>query len=247
MGGLFLIRIDNLRVQVGTFLLDSISFEVAAGQYAVLMGRTGAGKTTLLESICGLRQIAGGRIWLIDRDVTGLKPGERGIGFVPQEGALFGTMTVRDQLGFALTVRGWTRKDIAGRVAELAELLDIKHLLARKPAGLSGGERQRVALGRALAARPQILCLDEPLSALDDATREEMYGLLSSIRRLAPVTTLHITHNRGEASRLADVVLLLDAGKIRPVSPQEIDLDLPSAVLTDSPPRRAAERQTSSD
>jgi ABC-type sugar transport system ATPase subunit len=156
-------------------------------------------------------------------------------------------MTVRDQLGFALTVRGWARKDIEGRVAELAELLDIKHLLARKPVGLSGGERQRVALGRALSARPQILCLDEPLSALDDATREEMYGLLPSVRRLASVTTLHITHNRGEASRLADVVLLLHAGKIRPVSPQEIDQDVPSPVLTDSPPRHAAERQASSD
>jgi molybdate/tungstate transport system ATP-binding protein len=223
-----LIRVENLRVQVGTFVLDSISFEVASGQYAVLMGRTGAGKTTLIETICGLRRVAGGRIWLLEREVTALKPAERGIGYVPQDGALFETMTVKQQLGFALTIRRANRRDIERRVGELAELLGIKPLLHRKPAGLSGGERQRVALGRALAARPGILCLDEPLSALDDATREEMYALLSSVRRAAPVTTLHITHSRSEAIRLADTVLLLEAGKIRPVAPQDLDQDFPS-------------------
>jgi ABC-type sugar transport system ATPase subunit len=233
-GGPYLIRIENLRVQVGTFLLDSISFEVATGQYAVLMGRTGSGKTTLIESICGLRKVARGRIWLWDREVTRLKPAERGIGFVPQDGALFETMSVRQQLGFALTVRRWTRQEIDRRVDELAELLGIKDLLHRKPGGLSGGERQRVALGRALAAHPGVLCLDEPLSALDDSTREEMYGLLASVRKLAGVTTLHITHNRGEATRLADVVLLLEAGKIRVVQPQDLNQDFPSPVHPDS-------------
>jgi ABC-type sugar transport system ATPase subunit len=237
-----LIRIENLHVQAGTFSLDSISFEVATGQYAVLMGRTGSGKTTLMESICGLRKVACGRIWLWDRDVTRLKPAERGIGFVPQDGALFGTMTVRQQLGFALTVRRWTRQQIDRRVGELAELLGIKDLLHRKPAGLSGGERQRVALGRALAARPGVLCLDEPLSALDDATREEMYGLLSSVRQFAGVTTLHITHNRNEATRLADVVLLLEAGKIRVVRPQDVNQDFPSPVHPDSRHRQPAGR-----
>ena len=158
-----MIRVENLRVQAGTFSLDSISFEVATGQYAVLMGRTGAGKTTLMESICGLRRVACGRIWLLDRDVTRLKPAERGIGFVPQDGALFETMAVHQQLGFALTVRRRTRREIDRRVGELADLLGIKHLLCRKSAGLSGGERQRVALGRALAAHPGVLCLDEPL------------------------------------------------------------------------------------
>jgi molybdate/tungstate transport system ATP-binding protein len=225
-----LIRVENLSVQVGTFSLDSISFEVASGKYAVLMGRTGVGKTTLLESICGLRRIGGGRIWLQDRDVTGLKPADRGIGFVPQEGALFESMTVRDQLGFALSVRRRSRKEIDRRVDELAQLLSIGHLLRRKPSGLSGGERQRVALGRALAAKPGVLCLDEPLSALDDATRDEMYALLSSVRRVAPITTLHITHNRAEAARLADVVLLLEGGKIRQLDLEESDPRTPAAV-----------------
>jgi molybdate/tungstate transport system ATP-binding protein len=218
-----LIRVENLSVHAGTFSLDSISLEVASGQYAVLMGRTGVGKTTLLESICGLRRISAGRVWLHDREVTALKPSARGIGFVPQEGALFDSMTVRDQLGFALTVRRRPRAEIERRVLELAELLSIKHLLSRKPAGLSGGERQRVALGRALAANPGVLCLDEPLSALDDATREEMYALVTAVRRITPITTLHITHNRAEAARLADVVLLLEGGKIRRIDPGELN------------------------
>ncbi len=114
-GGCSVIRVENLHVQVGTFMLDSISFEVAAGQYAVLMGRTGAGKTTLMETICGLRPVDRGRIWLPDREVTALKPAERGIGFVPQDGALFETMAVREQLGFALTVR--RRKHRGNRAA----------------------------------------------------------------------------------------------------------------------------------
>jgi ABC-type sulfate/molybdate transport systems ATPase subunit len=151
-------------------------------------------------------------------------------------------MTVRQHLAFALTVRRWKRQEIDRRVGELAELLGIKNLLRRKPAGLSGGERQRVALGRALAARPGVLCLDEPLSALDDATREEMYGLLASVRQHAGVTTLHITHNRGEATRLADVVLLLEAGKIRVVLPDDLNQDFPSPIHPDSRHRQSAGR-----
>jgi ABC-type sugar transport system ATPase subunit len=169
-----------------------------------------------------LRQVTAGRIWLGEREVTGLKPSERGIGFVPQDGALFETMSVREHLGFALLIRKQNRPAIEQRVAELAELLGIETLLDRMPEGLSGGERQRVALGRALAARPGILCLDEPLSALDEATRDEMYVLLESVREKTGVTTLHITHNRGEAIRLADVVLLLENGTIRSLSRDDL-------------------------
>src|SRR5580704_8232441 len=119
MGGLLLIRVANLRVQVGTFLLDSISFEVAAGQYAVLMGRTGSGKTTLLEAICGLKRVRHGCIRVLDRDVTHLKAAERGIGYVPQDRALFPAMTVWDHLAFALVIRRWDRRRIAERVNDL--------------------------------------------------------------------------------------------------------------------------------
>jgi len=212
------ISVENLSLRVGAFRLKNVSFEIGQGEYGILMGRTGCGKTTVLESICGLRSIVGGRILLMGRDVTYRKPAERCIGFVPQEGALFPTMNVRDHLAFALTVRKWKRGTIDDRVEELSNLLGIAGLLKRMPAGLSGGERQRVALGRALAPRPGVLCLDEPLSALDEQTREEMYSLLKSVRDATGVTTLHITHSRSEALRLGDRILWLRNGKIQPLT-----------------------------
>jgi ABC-type sugar transport system ATPase subunit len=198
--------------------MDDISLEIRTGQYGVLMGKTGCGKTTLLEVICGLRPACAGAIRLMDRDVTDLRPADRGLGYVPQDLALFSTLTVRDHLAFALVVRHAGAETIAARVRELADLLGIAHLLDRKPRGLSGGEAQRVALGRALAMRPRVLLFDEPLSALDDDTREEMYGLLSAVRRAMPVTVLHVTHNRGEASRLGDCFFQLCDGQILPGS-----------------------------
>jgi len=209
------IRLENLTVRVGTFCLAGIDLEIPSGGYAVLMGRTGSGKTTVLEAICGLKPVAGGVIRLDGREVQHLKPAARGVGYVPQDRALFQTMTVRENLAFALGVRRWNREAMEQRVQELSQWLGLASLLDRKPCGLSGGEAQRVALGRALAARPSILCLDEPLSALDDETREEMYALLESVRRYAGVTILHVTHHRGEADRLADRVFHLQEGRIR--------------------------------
>jgi ABC-type sugar transport system ATPase subunit len=210
-----LIAVENLTIHQGDFALRNVSFRIEPGQYGVLMGKTGSGKTTILECICGLRRMEAGRITLAGRDVTGLKPAERNIGYVPQDSALFTTMTVRRQLAFSLAIRGWARDAMAKRVGELAELLGIAHLLDRKPAGLSGGETQRVALGRALAFRPPVLCMDEPLSALDDDTRQEMYELLETVRTHTGVTTLHVTHNRGETQRLADRLLVLEDGVVR--------------------------------
>lgn len=202
-----MIAVENLCVRIGTFALERISFAIPSGEYAVLMGRTGTGKTTLLEAICGLRTVSSGQIRLGSIDVTHKKPAQRGIGFVPQDGALFPTMAVGDQLAFALVLRKWSLRAIDERVNELADLLGIEHILHRTPDGLSGGEKQRVALGRALAARPAILCMDEPLSALDEETREEMRHLLKEVQRHAGVTTLHVTHSREEADLLADQVL----------------------------------------
>jgi molybdate/tungstate transport system ATP-binding protein len=133
---------------------------------------------------------------------------------VPQDRALFPTLSVRDHLAFGPVVHRWHAPAIAARVDELAGLLGLQHLLDRKPHGLSGGEAQRVALGRALATRPGILCLDEPLSALDEATREEMYGLLKYVRLHTWVTTLHVTHHPAEARRLGDRVLVLRDGRV---------------------------------
>jgi ABC-type sugar transport system ATPase subunit len=213
-----MIALEQVAMRQDAFSLSGISFEIPAGQYAVLMGKTGSGKTTLAEAICGLRPIAAGRICLAGRDVTRLRPAARGVGYVPQDASLFSMLTVREHLAFALRIRRWSRADIERRVDELAQLLAVGHLLDRRPAGLSGGEAQRVALGRALAMRPQVLVFDEPLSALDDDTRAEMYDLLLAVRRQTSVTVLHITHNRAEADRLADRLLELRGGAVHDAS-----------------------------
>lgn len=209
-----MIRLQKVAVQAGSFRLENIDLEIPTGSYAVLMGRTGSGKTTLLESICGLRNVTDGRIFLMDQDVTGFKPARRGIGYVPQDPALFETMTVREHLAFSPSIRGWNRTDLDARVGELAQLLGLQHLLDRRPQGLSGGEAQRVSLGRALASRPAILCLDEPLSALDEETRMEMQQVLRTVRQQSQVTLLHVTHQSGEARALADLVLVLKQGRV---------------------------------
>ncbi|MBL9126173.1 MAG: ABC transporter ATP-binding protein [Verrucomicrobiales bacterium] len=209
-----MIDVRQLRIRAGRFALSDVSFTVGSGAYAVLMGKTGSGKTTLLEGICGLRTVEAGSIRLAGRDITRLPPASRGIGFVPQEAALFQHLTVAEHLAFALRVRRWPEAAIRARVAEIADSLQIGPLLERRPQGLSGGEAQRVALGRALSFHPAILCLDEPLSALDDATRDEICTVLADIHSKSGVTVLHITHNRREADRLATVVLRLDQGTV---------------------------------
>ncbi len=209
-----MIRFDAVSWHAGAFRLDAVSFTVPAGSYGVLMGRTGCGKTTLLEILCGLRRPAGGRVFIGERDVTDLPPGERGIGYVPQDGAMFPTMTVREQLGFALAIRKRPAAEIAARVKELSEALGISALLDRRPQHLSGGERQRVALGRALAAKPSVLLLDEPLSALDEELRDDLATLLKRLQRELALTALHITHSRHEAEQLADVRLRMEAGRV---------------------------------
>jgi len=217
-----MIVFEFVTLRAGAFSLQGVSFEIPDGGYGVLMGKTGSGKTTMLEAICGLRRVEQGRILLAGKDVTELRPADRGIGYVPQDRALFQTMTVRQNLSFAPSIRGWSAADVDARVRELSELLRIAPLLDRLPAGLSGGEAQRVALGRALAAKPRILLLDEPLNALDDETWEGMIGLLGQVRRATGVTTLHVTHRREEARRLADKVFVLADGAVRPAAASDL-------------------------
>lgn len=209
-----MIAVENLTIRQGSFALQGISFQIPTGSYSVLMGKTGSGKSTLLEVVAGLRPPDAGRVVLHGTDVTQLPPAERHVGYVPQDASLFRTMTVRENLGFALDVLRTPASEMASRVAELAEWLGLAALLDRKAVGLSGGEAQRVALGRALAFRPGVLLLDEPLSAVDEDTREPLIGLLEGLKKPGNVTVLHVTHSRAEAERLGDVILKLDGNRI---------------------------------
>ncbi len=209
-----MIDVRNVSVRAGEFMLTDLCMTVPENTYGVLMGRTGCGKSTLLEAVAGLKRVTAGKILLSGEDVTHRKPALRGIGYVPQDAALFSTMTVAENLAFALDIRRATRAQKQERVEELAELMGIGDLLHRRPANLSGGERQRVALGRAISFRPRILLLDEPLSAIDEDTREDMHALLKSVQSVTRVTVLHVTHHRGEADRLADIIFRMEDGKV---------------------------------
>lgn len=209
-----MIELHDITIRSGPFLLTNVGMTIPDGTYAVLMGGTGQGKTTILEAICGLRTVTRGQVFLSGDDITRWKPGDRGVGYVPQDLALFPMMTVRGHLEFALRVRHCSRGLIRDRVAELAHVLGIESLLARRVTNLSGGEAQRVALGRALSFRPRVLLLDEPLNALDEATRDRLCQLLRSIQKQSGLTTLHITHARTEARLLAEKLFVLDAGQL---------------------------------
>jgi molybdate/tungstate transport system ATP-binding protein len=213
-----MIILEHIDVIQGRFSLCDLHMEIPRGAYAVLMGSTGSGKTTLLEVICGLRQPDGGQVMLDGRNVTHATPAARDVGYVPQDGALFKTMTVFEQLAFALAIRRETPAAIDARVTELADLLGIDHLLDRSVRDLSGGERQRVALGRALSFHPGILLLDEPLAALDDETRSHIMGLLKTVHAQTGVTVLHVTHNMKEATELGTQVLCIRDGSVQPLN-----------------------------
>lgn len=229
-----MIELDRVTIRSGTFSLNNVSLSIPQGTYAVLMGNTGQGKTTILEAICGLKTVTSGQVRLNGVEMTGWPPGNRNVGYVPQDLALFPSLTVRGHLEFALRIRGWSPPDIRDRVHELAQLLGIESLLDRGVRGLSGGESQRVALGRALSFRPQNLILDEPLNALDEATRDRLCELLRTIQEGSDLTTLHVTHSRAEARLLAEKLYILSAGGLveRPLS----DLQSTAGEESDSPP-----------
>jgi ABC-type sugar transport system ATPase subunit len=204
-----MIELIDVVIRIGEFSLNKISLRVEDGQYAVLMGKTGSGKTTILEAICGLRRVQSGRIMIDGQDVTRWAPADRNIGYVPQDLALFPSLTVKEHLEFGMRLRRMSSEHIANKTQELANWLEISHLMARKPKGLSGGESQRVALGRAIAFGPALLLLDEPLSALDAATRVTVQGLLREVNKRTGISVLHVTHNQEEADSLADTCIRL--------------------------------------
>jgi ABC-type Fe3+/spermidine/putrescine transport system ATPase subunit len=213
-----MIRLFDLVYTAGTFRL-SVSLEIGAGEYFVLMGPTGAGKTACIECVAGLRAPQSGRIELGGRDVTRAEPRARSVGYVPQDYALFMHRTVRGNIAFGPEVRGWPRDEIARAVADSARLLGIEALLDRPIPGLSGGERQRVALARALAVRPAVLILDEPVSALDETTRETVCAELRRVQRSLKLTTIHVSHNVEEAFSVADRAAVMRGGRIEQAAP----------------------------
>jgi molybdate/tungstate transport system ATP-binding protein len=212
-----MIRTDKAAFHIGTFQLQPLSIEIAAGQYFVLLGPPGSGKTIFLECLCGLKTVDSGRIYIDRRDVTELEPRARDIGYVPQDYALFPHLSVERNIAFGLCAHGYRRKDIIARVAEIADLLGIRHLLSRGVNGLSGGERQRVALARALVLQPKVLLLDEPVCALDELTRQEVCAQLSQIQRRFGLTTLHVSHNLEEAFSVADRAAVLHNGVLQQI------------------------------
>lgn len=202
--------LENVTVKVGSFVLPEFSLEIAKGECVALMGPSGCGKTTLMETVCGLRRgLTGGQIFLDGLDVSELPPGARGIGLVPQDIALFPTLTVREQLEFGPKLHGWNAKEIRERAEGLAADLGLEKLMGRVPLGLSGGEARRVALGRALALKPRLLCLDEALSGLDEERHEEVLQVIRKMIESEGVTALHVTHSRKEAEAISDRVVVM--------------------------------------
>jgi len=207
----------------GVLAVDTFDLEVAPGEFVSFLGPSGCGKTTTLRMVAGFEQPSSGTIRLAGKDVTFAKPNERNIGMVFQSYALFPNMTVGRNVGFGLKVRGQPKDEIASRVREMLELIQMQHLEKRYPYQLSGGQQQRVALARALAIRPQVLLLDEPLSALDAKIRVELRSEIRRIQRELQITTVYVTHDQEEALSISDRIVVMSAGRIEQVgAPFEI-------------------------
>lgn len=223
-----MIRTENMSVRGGDFLVGGVDLHVAPGEYFVLLGPTGSGKTLLMTCICGLRRVVAGRIYIDGRDVTDLEPRLRRVGYVPQDAGLFPHMTVAQNVMFALRSRGVGRHRALEEVAPLVETIGLGPLMGRGTRGLSGGERQMVALARALAGRPKVLLLDEPVSALDEMTRRHICGELRRVQRQFGVATIHICHSREEAFSVADRLGIMHEGGLAQVGEMEELLNRPA-------------------
>ncbi|MGQ9730546.1 MAG: ATP-binding cassette domain-containing protein [Candidatus Zipacnadales bacterium] len=218
-----MIRTVNLSKRLGDFQLINVSVQIEEGEYFVMLGPTGAGKTIFVECIAGIYEPDSGSVLIDNENVTYLRPEERFIGYVPQDYALFPHLNVRENIGFGLQVRGASLSEIKQRTQHLAELLSITELLDRPIRTLSGGERQRVALARALAIRPRVLLLDEPLSAVDEQTRETLCIELKRLHRELQTTTIHVSHNFEETLSVADRIGVIRAGVLQQIgTPDEV-------------------------
>ncbi|TSE00043.1 sulfate ABC transporter ATP-binding protein [Skermania sp. ID1734] len=203
--------------------LDDVSLDIPSGALTALLGPSGSGKSTLLRSIAGLETLDSGSIRIAGRDVTGVSPQKRDIGFVFQHYAAFKHMTVRDNVAFGLKIRKRPKTEIARRVDELLGIVGLDGFQHRYPAQLSGGQRQRMALARALAVDPKVLLLDEPFGALDAKVRADLRKWLRRLHDEVHVTTVLVTHDQEEALDIADRIAVMNRGRIEQVgSPQEL-------------------------
>ncbi|HUB90852.1 MAG TPA: sn-glycerol-3-phosphate ABC transporter ATP-binding protein UgpC [Dyella sp.] len=197
--------------------VDAASFDIADGELLVLVGPSGCGKTTLLRMIAGLESISSGTLRIDGRVVNEVAPKDRDIAMVFQNYALYPHMTVAENLGFGLQLRGMPKAEIARRVSEAAQLLELAQRLDAKPAALSGGQRQRVALGRALVREPKVFLLDEPLSNLDARLRLTMRVEIARLHRRLGTTTIYVTHDQVEAMTLGERIVVLDGGRVQQI------------------------------
>jgi putative spermidine/putrescine transport system ATP-binding protein len=212
----------------GAFAVRDLSLEVEQGEFIALLGPSGCGKTTTLQMIAGFVEPTGGRILLEGRDLTDMKPAQRGLGVVFQSYALFPHMTAAENVAFGLEMQGVEKSERARRVADALALVGLSALAERYPRRMSGGQQQRVALARALVVRPRILLLDEPLSNLDAKLREEMQIELRQIQRTLGTTTILVTHDQSEAMALADRIVVMNKGAVEQIGPPHETYEWPA-------------------
>lgn len=218
------LRLSNIRKAFGqTLVVEDVTIEVPSGSLFFLLGSSGCGKTTILRMIAGFLQPTAGRVFFDDRDVTGLPAEKRNTGMVFQNYALWPHMTVSQNIGFGLDVRGMPSTEKKKRIGESLELVRMSQYADRLPNQLSGGQQQRVALARAIAFRPDLLLLDEPLSNLDAKLRLEMRSEIRRISHELRITMIYVTHDQHEALSLADQIAVMTAGKIEQIgSPRDV-------------------------
>jgi multiple sugar transport system ATP-binding protein len=204
-------------------VLKQIDIAVAPGEFLILVGPSGCGKSTLLNIIAGLEDPSDGRITIGDESVVGIAPAQRDIAMVFQSYALYPTMSVADNIGFPLEMRKMPKPQRLERIQEVAKLLQIEHLLTRKPGQLSGGQRQRVAMGRALAREPKLFLFDEPLSNLDAKLRVEMRAEIKRLHQVSGITSVYVTHDQIEAMTLGTHIAVMKDGLVQQLgTPQQI-------------------------
>jgi sn-glycerol 3-phosphate transport system ATP-binding protein len=207
----------------GVKAVNSVSIDIADGEFIVLVGPSGCGKSTLLRMVAGLETISGGEVKIADRVVNNVEPADRDIAMVFQNYALYPHMTVYNNLAYGLKNRGTPKAEIDARVTEAARMLEITQYLDRKPRALSGGQRQRVAMGRAIVRKPAAFLFDEPLSNLDAKLRVSMRGEIKRLQRRLGTTSIYVTHDQLEAMTLADRLVVLNGGRIEQIgAPLEV-------------------------